>query len=96
MKRFLVSSGERCNETNTGQHMQLSELSIGQKAKITALNGGDKAYRQRLVAMGLIPGTELTLTRMAPFGDPVEIQIRGTRLTLRKHEACLLQLEALV
>ena len=75
--------------------MQLSELSIGQTAKITALVGGDKAYRQRLVAMGLIPGTELTLTRMAPFGDPVEILIRGTRLTLRKHEAHLLQLEVL-
>lgn len=73
--------------------MQLSELSIGQKARITSLTGGDKAYRQRLVAMGLIPGTELTLTRMAPLGDPVEIQIRGTSLTLRKHEAHLLQLE---
>lgn len=75
--------------------MQLSELSIGQKARITSLTGGDKSYRQRLIAMGLIPGTELTLTRKAPLGDPVEIQLRGTHLTLRKHEARLLQLEVL-
>lgn len=79
-----------------GQHMQLSELSIGQKARITSLMGGDKAYRQRLVAMGLIPGTELTLTRIAPLGDPIEIQLRGTSLTLRKHEAHLLRLEVVV
>ena len=75
--------------------MQLSELSVGQKAKITSVSGGDKAYRQRLVAMGLIPGTTLTVTRMAPFGDPVEIAVRGTSLTLRKHEAHILQLELL-
>jgi ferrous iron transport protein A len=73
--------------------MQLSELSIGQTARITSLTGGDKAYRQRLIAMGLIPGTELTLIRMAPFGDPIEIQLRGINLTLRKHEAHVLQLE---
>jgi ferrous iron transport protein A len=73
--------------------MQLSELSIGQKARITTLTGGSKPYRQRLLAMGFIPGTELTLIRMAPLGDPVEINIRGTSVTLRKHEANLLQLE---
>jgi len=73
--------------------MQLTELSIGQTATIRAINGGDKAYRQRLLAMGLIPGTTLTLIRIAPLGDPIEIAVRGTHLTLRKHEANILQLE---
>jgi ferrous iron transport protein A len=43
--------------------------------------------------MGLTPGTELRVTRVAPMGDPVEIQVRGFRLSLRKDEAAALQVE---
>lgn len=75
--------------------MQLNELSIGQTARIKSITGGDKAYRQRLIAMGLLPGTELTLLRIAPLGDPIEITVRGTHLALRQHEAHILQLEAI-
>ena len=67
--------------------MQVSDLKIGNKVKITAFLKGDRAYRQRLIAMGLLPGTEFTVTRMAPFGDPIEILVRGCALSLRKHEA---------
>jgi len=49
-------------------------------------------YRQRLIAMGLIPGTEFTVSRMAPLGDPIEILVRGFALSLRKHEASILQI----
>lgn len=73
--------------------MQVSQLKIGHKARILSLNGGDKVYRQRLIAMGLIPGTEFTVSRMAPLGDPIEIIVRGFALSLRKHEANILQIE---
>ena len=74
-----------------GENMLVSDLKIGSKVRIVSLVGGDKAYRQRLIAMGLLPGTEFTITRMAPFGDPIEIMVRGFALSLRKHEANVLQ-----
>jgi ferrous iron transport protein A len=73
--------------------MQLSELKPGQKAIIQSLSGGEAIYRQRLIAMGLIPGTELVLSRVAPLGDPVEIKVRGSAISLRKQEAAILNLE---
>lgn len=73
--------------------MRVSELKVGHKVRITALSAGEKSYRQRLIAMGLIPGTEFTVSRMAPLGDPIEILVRGFALSLRKHEASILQIE---
>ena len=73
--------------------MQVSELHVGQTATIVSIRAGDASYRQRLIAMGLIPGTQFTVSRMAPFGDPIEIMVRGCALSLRKQEANILQIE---
>jgi len=73
--------------------MRLSNLKKGQKARIIAIHSGQSFYRQRLISMGLLPGTELHVTRIAPLGDPVEITVRGFALTLRKNEANILELE---
>ena len=75
--------------------MQLSDLSVGHKARVTAFLRGDTAYRRRLLALGLVPGTEFTVIRMAPLGDPVEILVRGCALSVRKGEAGVLQVEVL-
>lgn len=75
--------------------MQLKQLKIGRAAKIVSLAKGLSCYRKRLIAMGLIPGTELTITRIAPLGDPIEVSVRGFMLTLRKEEAGILNIEAL-
>ena len=75
--------------------MQFSDLSVGHKARVTAFSRGDVAYRRRLLAMGLVPGTEFTVIRMAPLGDPVEILVRGCALSVRKAEASVLQIEVL-
>jgi ferrous iron transport protein A len=75
--------------------MQLSEMKIGSTGRIIGLNPGNKVYRQRLISMGLIPGVELMITRVAPLGDPIEIQVRGFSLSLRKAEANILQVEGL-
>jgi ferrous iron transport protein A len=73
--------------------MQLSEMRVGCKGRIIKVNPGEKVYRQRLMAMGLIPGTEFVVSRIAPLGDPIEIEVRGFALSLRKGEAGILQVE---
>ena len=66
--------------------MTLDELKTGQSATIQAI-GGAGALRLRLLDMGLIPRTRITLIKTAPMGDPIEICVRGYELTLRKDDA---------
>jgi ferrous iron transport protein A len=73
--------------------VSLKTLIVGDRAKVIGFNKTGKAYRKRLLAMGLTPGTEFNVTRYAPLGDPVEIKIRGFSLTLRKNEAKVLLIE---
>jgi ferrous iron transport protein A len=73
--------------------MNLAQMTVGQKGRIVRIQAGEAAYRQRLIAMGLIPGTEFLVSRIAPLGDPVEITVRGFALSLRKNEAGILQIE---
>ena len=75
--------------------MTVKELSIGDRAKVLGFTEGGKAYRRKLLSMGLTPGTEICLERVAPMGDPVEIHVRGYSLSLRKHEADALSVEKL-
>ena len=64
----------------------LSQLEVGNKARIEAVNG-EGAVRRRLFDMGITPGAVVYLRKKAPLGDPIEIAIRGYELTLRKAEA---------
>ncbi|MGN0334206.1 MAG: ferrous iron transport protein B [Lachnospiraceae bacterium] len=66
--------------------MTLEELPIGMSAEIVSV-GGKGALRHHFLDMGLIPGTEVTLVKVAPMGDPMELLIRGYSLTLRKEDA---------
>lgn len=71
----------------------LKELTMGDKGRVTGFNKQGRSYRKRLLAMGLTPGTEFSIVRFAPLGDPVEIALRGFSLTLRKNEADILSIE---
>ena len=66
--------------------MTLNELKIGDSAAITAV-GGEGALRCRLLDMGLTARTVVTLRKVAPMGDPIEIHVRGYELTLRVEDA---------
>lgn len=66
--------------------MTLNELKVGQSAVINAVNG-EGPLRCRLLDMGLIPRTKVTLQKVAPMGDPIEILVRGYELTLRIDDA---------
>ncbi len=72
----------------------LSDLEIGKRAKITGYAEKNKALRKKLLAMGLVKGTEIKVIRTAPLGDPVEIEVRGFQLSLRKEEAQALNVES--
>lgn len=73
--------------------VRLGELHVGETGRIVGFDRGVAAYRQKLLAMGLTPGTEFSVIRVAPLGDPVEIRIRGTELSLRKGEISALRVE---
>lgn len=79
----------------TFKPMAIGDLRPGERARIVGMGKGMVGYRQRLMAMGLTPGVEFMLTRVAPLGDPVEIQVRGFSMSLRKAEAELLAIEKL-
>ena len=72
--------------------MTLDELKVG-RSGVIAIVGGDGALRCRLLDMGLTPRTKVTLQKVAPMGDPIEIRIRGYELTLRVEEAKKIEIE---
>lgn len=74
--------------------MTLGELKVGQTAKIVAV-GGAGALRNRLIDMGLIPRTRVTLCKIAPMGDPIELHLRGYALTIRLEDADKITVEPL-
>lgn len=73
--------------------MKLKNAEVGKSYVITGYDKSLKAYRQKLLSMGLIKNTTITLKRVAPLGDPVEIVINGYKLSLRKQEADALEVE---
>ena len=73
--------------------LSIQEMEINSRGKVVGYAQGAKAYLNKLLAMGLTKGAEFTVTRVAPLGDPVEINVRGFNLTLRKAEADILLVE---
>lgn len=72
--------------------MTLDKLPIGESAVIKKV-GGEGALRLRLLDMGLTSRTKVTMRKIAPMGDPIEINIRGYELTLRIEDAMNIELE---
>ena len=72
--------------------MTLRELSVGKSGRVLAV-GGEKALRRRLLDMGITPGTEITVKKTAPMGDPIELLLRGYVLTIRLEDAAKITIE---
>ena len=72
--------------------MTLDHLRVGESARVTAV-GGQGALRQHILDMGVIPGSVVTLTKLAPLGDPMELKIHGYALSLRKADAARIEVE---
>ena len=77
----------------SGMAQVLRDLAVGQHGRVVGFQQAAQAYKRKLLAMGLTPGTEFTVVRYAPLGDPIEILVRGFHLSLRQDEAGALQVE---
>ena len=70
----------------------LAEVPRQTEAMVVAVEGA-RSFRRRLMEMGLVPGTPVKLIDVAPLGDPVEIEVRSSRLSIRKAEAAQIRIE---
>lgn len=71
----------------------LAEIPLGRAARVTAVDG-PRAFRRRLLEMGLVPGTQVTVVTVAPFGDPLRIEVRGGQWSIRRNEAAQIAVDA--
>lgn len=73
----------------------LANLKCGEQARLLSFGQTELAYRQKLMSLGLTPGTVITIRHRAPLGCPIEISVRTSTLALRIHEASELRWERL-
>ena len=69
--------------------MKLSEARVGATVRVDSVD--DAPMKQRLMTMGLIPGTKIEILQSAPFGDPIAVRLRAYNLALRKDDADLIE-----
>ena len=80
---------------NTGEICNLSELEVGQKAIVIKLNETDKAIKRHLLDMGITRGVEITIKKIAPMGDPIDLSLRDYELCLRKADLQKIEVEVI-
>lgn len=73
-------------DLQTGQEGHLSDLKKGQVGKVLALHSDNKALRRRLLDMGITKGVEIKIKKIAPLGDPIDVELRGYELCIRKSD----------
>jgi Fe2+ transport system protein FeoA len=77
MKKVTLKKGDKAH---------LSDLKIGQKAKVLGIHMDKPDIRRHLLDMGITRGTEILIKKVAPMGDPVDIELRGYELCIRKSD----------
>jgi len=68
----------------------LADIPLGRAATVVTVDGA-RAFRRRLLEMGLVPGTQIKVVTVAPLGDPLRIEVRGGQWSIRRAEAALIQ-----
>lgn len=66
--------------------MKLSEMKKGERAKVVSIDNSNKVLKRRLLDMGITKDVEIIVKKIAPFGDPIDIELRGYELCLRKKD----------
>ena len=82
----MKKTGEKCN---------LADLKVGQKARVLKLNEENKAIRRHLLDMGITRGVKITIKKVAPMGDPIDLQLRDYELCLRKEDLRKIEVEVI-
>ncbi len=70
----------------------LKDVKVGQTVQVVRLQG-EGAIKRRIMDMGITKGTQISVRKVAPFGDPIEVTVRGYELSLRKEDARMVQVE---
>ncbi len=78
-----------------GENCSLSELKIGQTAVVKSINIVNKNVKRHLLDMGLTKGTNVTIKKIAPMGDPIDILLRGYELAIRKADLKQIEVEVI-
>ena len=73
---------------------KLSKVNLGKRVRVVSVEG-PQLVKQRLKEMGITPGVELQVVRIAPLADPVDVEVRGYHLSIRKKEAELIEVEVI-
>ena len=73
--------------------MKLKQFKVGEVGTVTGFSSAAPAYRQKLLRMGMNRGAEFSVVRKAPFGGPIEVEVRGSRVVLRSDEANVLEVD---
>ncbi|HAV20063.1 MAG TPA: ferrous iron transport protein A [Firmicutes bacterium] len=81
------------NQLQIGEQGHLSDLTIGQTARVLALHTDDLARRRRLLDMGITSGVLIKVKRIAPLGDPIGIYLRGYELLVRREDMANIDIE---
>lgn len=76
--------------SSTQTVVKLDELPVGRSARVVSVNGSGR-IAQRIMEMGVIPGIGIQVIKAAPFGDPIEIRLRGYSLAMRRNEAATIE-----
>ncbi len=71
----------------------IENLKVGESAEVSAVRGEGTSLRRRLLDMGITPNTKVTMVRSAPLGDPIELNVRGYSLTIRRSDAALVEVK---
>jgi ferrous iron transport protein A len=98
LRNAIFGGGQDCGCQQPNyppSEMRLHHLAVGTSGRITGYSSGHSGFRHKLLSMGLTPGTEVKMVRVAPLGDPIEIFTRGFYLSLRQTEAELLAIQPL-
>ncbi|MBL7076081.1 MAG: ferrous iron transport protein A [Kiritimatiellae bacterium] len=92
--RITIGRG-MADKIRVRSRVTIRDLQIGQRARVTGYATSDRDYRHKLLRMGMVKQAEFKLVRVAPLGDPVVIELRGSNLTLRKTEANAIEIEVI-
>jgi ferrous iron transport protein A len=74
--------------------MTLDQVPLGATTMVVSI-GGERSFRRRLMELGLLPGVTVAVIRVAPLGDPLELRLRGSSLSIRRREAGIIVVEPL-
>jgi len=82
----MILVGNMSPKNSSSEVATLKNVPVGSSVRVISVNGNTRISK-RLMEMGVIPGVSLRVVKTAPFGDPIEVKVRGYSLAMRKNEA---------